>query len=163
MIAAAMGAQVIAIDIDDAKLALAKTMGASITINGRSTQDVPQAIRDVSDGGAHVSIDALGHPVTSFNSISCLRRRGRHVQVGLMLGDHSTPKIPMARVISHELEILGSHGMQAHRYSDMMRMIEAGILKPQQLIAKRISLDEAPVALSNMDKFEGLGITMITL
>ena len=161
MIAAAMGAEVIAVDIDEQKLALAKTMGASITINGRSTVDVPQAVRDHSKGGAHVSIDALGNPVTSFNSISCLRRRGRHVQVGLMLGAHAKPQIPMARVIAHELEIYGSHGMQAHRYGDMMRMIEAGVLRPQQLIAQRISLDEAPLALSNMDKFEGSGITMI--
>lgn len=163
MIASALGAQVIAVDIDETKLALAKTMGAQFTINGRNAADVAQAIRDVSNGGAHVSIDALGHPVTSFNSISCLRRRGRHVQVGLMLGEHATPKIPMARVIAHELEIYGSHGMQAHRYGDMMKMIEAGILKPQQLIAKRISLDEAPLALANMDKFEGSGITMIRL
>ena len=53
--------------------------------------------------------------------------------------------------------------MQAHRYGDMLRMIESGVLKPQQLIAKHISLDEAPLALSNMDKFEGSGITMIRL
>ncbi len=163
MIATALGADVIAIDIDEDKLALAKAMGASITINGRSIADVPQAIRDHSQGGAHVSIDALGNPITSFNSISCLRRRGRHVQVGLTLGDQATPKIPMARVIAHELEIYGSHGMQAHRYGDMLRMIEAGRLKPQQLIAKRIRLDDAPAALASMDKFEGSGMTMIKL
>ncbi|MDE2385170.1 MAG: zinc-dependent alcohol dehydrogenase family protein [Alphaproteobacteria bacterium] len=161
MIAAALGAQVIAVDIDDAKLALAKSFGAACTINGHAGADVAASIREVSKGGAHLSLDALGNPVTSFNSISCLRRRGRHVQVGLMLGEHSTPKIPMAKVISHELEIYGSHGMQAHRYGDMLAMIASGKLAPQKLIAKRISVEEAPAALAGMGRFDGTGITMI--
>jgi alcohol dehydrogenase len=79
-----------------------------------------------------------------------------------MLGDHARPAIPMDRVIAWELEILGSHGMQAFRYQAMMDMIETGKLKPQILVGKRISLEEAPAALMNMDKFEGLGISVIT-
>ena len=80
-------------------------------------------MREITNGGAHVSIDALGHPTTCFNSITNLRRRGRHVQVGLMLGDHATPQIPMAQVIGLELEIHGSHGMQACRYDAMLAML----------------------------------------
>ena len=79
-----------------------------------------------------------------------------------MLDDHSTPKVPMARIIAHELEIRGSHGMQAFRYADMMAMIEAGRLRPEKLIGSRITLDEAPTALANMDSFAGLGISVIT-
>ena len=109
-----------------------------------------------------MSIDALGHPTTSFNSISNLRRRGRHVQVGLMLGEHSKPQIPMAKVIAFELEILGSHGMQAFRYQAMMEMIRTGKLKPELLLGKRIGLDEAPQALMAMGDFEGIGIGVVT-
>lgn len=161
MIANAVGANVIAIDIDDRKLALAKELGAVATING-ATGDVPEAVIDLTRGGAHVSLDALGHPVTCFNSIQNLKPRGKHVQVGLMLGEHTTPQVPMAKVIGKELEILGSHGMQAHRYDAMLDMITSGKLDPSRLVGDRISLEDAPAALMNMDRFQSIGATVIT-
>ena len=162
MIAASQGAQVVAIDMTDEKLALARELGASVLINATQVSNVAEAVRDATGGGAHLSLDALGHAITSFNSILNLRKRGRHVQVGLMLGDDANARVPMARVISHELEIRGSHGMQAFRYRDMMNMIEAGKLHPEKLISSRISLDEAPAALAAMDSFATTGISVIT-
>jgi alcohol dehydrogenase len=160
MIARAQGANVIAVDISPDKLALAQSLGACAVVNAKET-DVVKAIIDLSGGGAHASIDALGSPVTCFNSIACLRKRGRHVQVGLMLGDHHHPAIPMDQVIAKELEILGSHGMQAHRYPAMLGMIHAGTLDPGRLIGKTISLDQAPAELADMDSFKGTGVTVI--
>ncbi|MDZ5449949.1 zinc-dependent alcohol dehydrogenase family protein [Labrys sp. ZIDIC5] len=162
MIASAVGANVVAIDLTDEKLDFARQFGAVATINAARTKDVVAAVRDLTGGGAQVSLDALGHPVTSVNSIGNLRRRGRHVQVGLMLGDHARPPIPMDRVIAYELEILGSHGMQAFRYQAMFDMIAAGKLAPQKLIGSRIGLDEAPEALMRMDRFDGVGISVVT-
>ena len=131
MIAAAAGANVIAIDIDNEKLQLAKKVGANILINAKNVESVSEEIRKTTIRGAHISIDALGSQETCFNSVSCLRKRGKHIQVGLMTGDHKHPKIPMDRVVAHELEILGSHGMQAFRYTDMFEMIKTGKLKPE--------------------------------
>lgn len=162
MIANAIGANVVAVDISVDKLAFAKELGAVESVNASETQDVAGAVKELTRGGAHVSMDALGNPVTCFNSIANLRRRGRHVQVGLMLGEHAHPAIPMDRVIAHELEIYGSHGMQAFRYPEMLEMIRAGKLAPEKLIGKRISLDEAPAALTQMDRFDGLGISVVT-
>lgn len=163
MIAAALGAQPIAIDIADDKLDFARSLGAVATINSRVTPDVVGAVRDITGGGAHVSLDALGAPVTCFNSIANLRRRGRHVQVGLMLADHSEPKIPMARVIGHELEIYGSHGMQAWRYDAMLAMIASGKLQPEKLIGRRIGLDDEAIdGLVGLDTSTDLGISVIT-
>lgn len=161
MIAASLGARVIAVDMTEEKLDLARAMGAAVLING-SDGDVVDAVRDATGGGAHVSIDALGHSSTSFNSISCLRKRGRHIQVGLMLGDDANARVPMSRIISHELEIRGSHGMQAFRYGEMFRMIEAGILKPDQLVGAEITLDQAPAALTAMGTFAAKGISVIS-
>lgn len=161
MIASAMGANVVAIDLTDEKLDFARKVGAVATVNAASTPGVVEAVKEITKGGAHVSVDALGHPSTCFNSIANLRRRGRHVQVGLMLGDHATPQIPMAQVIAHELEIRGSHGMQAFRYDSMMQMIHAGKLNPGILVNRHISLDEAPGALMAMDRFEGIGMGVI--
>ncbi|QBJ79948.1 zinc-dependent alcohol dehydrogenase family protein [Aquitalea sp. USM4] len=162
MIANAIGANVIAIDISDDKLELARKLGAVATVNASKVPDVVEAVMDISRGGAHVSLDALGHPVTCFNSISNLRKRGKHVQVGLMLGEHSTPAIPMSKVIAHELEILGSHGMQAHRYDAMFAMMAAGKLAPEQLIGRTISLEQSIEVLMNMDRFEVAGVTVVT-
>ncbi|ESX16048.1 MULTISPECIES: zinc-dependent alcohol dehydrogenase family protein [unclassified Mesorhizobium] len=162
MIASSMGANVIAIDLTDEKLEFARKIGAVATINASTTPNVVKAVKQITNGGAHMSMDALGHPTTSFNSIANLRRRGRHVQVGLMLGEHARPQVPMDKVIAFELEILGSHGMQAYRYPAMMEMIRAGKLKPELLVGKKISLDEAPAALVAMGGFEGIGIGVVT-
>jgi len=161
MIAHALGAAVIAIDIADDKLQFAQTIGATAVINAATCDDVAQAALDLTDSGAHVSIDALGSPDTCFNSIACLRPRGRHVQVGLMLGGHNHAPVPMDRIIAKELEVIGSHGMQAHAYTDMLRMIEQGKLAPEKLIGKRITLDEVIPALMDMDSFRGVGITVV--
>jgi alcohol dehydrogenase len=161
MIASAMGANVVAVDLTDEKLDFARKIGAVATVNATRDPKVAAAVREITNGGAHMSIDALGHPTTCYNSISNLRRRGRHVQVGLMLGEHAKPQIPMARVIAHELEIRGSHGMQAFRYQAMLEMIRSGKLKPELLLGKHISLEEAPAALMAMNNFEGIGIGVI--
>jgi len=162
MIANAIGANVVAIDISDSALELARSLGAVATVNASRESDVVEAVKAITQGGAHVSLDALGHPTTCFNSISNLRRRGKHVQVGLMLGDHTTPAVPMSKVIAHELEILGSHGMQAHRYGPMLDMIRAGKLQPGRMVRREISLSASIEALTNMNRFEGAGVTVIT-
>jgi alcohol dehydrogenase len=162
MIASALGANVVAIDLDPAKLDFARSVGAVAAIDGRGVADVPEAVSVITSGGAHVSIDALGHRVTSFNSIRNLRRRGRHVQVGLMLGDDAAPAVPMAQIIGHELEIYGSHGMQAWRYDEMLAMIASGRLAPEKLVGRRITLEEAVSALVSMDTSRDIGISVIT-
>ncbi|MCC5902107.1 MAG: zinc-dependent alcohol dehydrogenase family protein [Halomonas sp.] len=162
MIANAIGANVVAIDISEEALSLARQLGATSTVNAAKVANVVEAVTEITRGGAHVSLDALGHPTTCFNSISNLRKRGKHIQVGLMLAENSTPAIPMSKVIAHELEILGSHGMQAHRYDAMLAMVQSGKLVPEQLIGKRITLEQSIDALMNMDKFEGAGVTVVT-
>lgn len=162
MIASALGANVVAIDIQDDKLAFARECGAVATINSRIVADTVEAVREITKGGAHVSVDALGHPSTCFNSIRNLRRRGRHIQVGLMLADHATPKVPMAQIIAHELEIYGSHGMQAWRYDAMLAMMLSGKLAPSKLIGRRMSLDDAIPALIGLDRAQDVGIGVIT-
>jgi alcohol dehydrogenase len=161
MIAHAYGARVIAIDITEDKLEFARTIGAVATINATKTKDVVDNVLEITQGGAHVSIDALGSPTTCFNSIANLRKRGKHVQIGLMVGDHQHPTIPMDKVVAHELEIFGSHGMQAFRYAEMLDMIRSGTLSPEKLVGKTINLEESLDELVNMNNFEGTGVIVI--
>jgi D-arabinose 1-dehydrogenase-like Zn-dependent alcohol dehydrogenase len=157
MIAVAAGAQVIAVDVDAGALDLAGALGATLCLEA-SHADVAAAIEQVTGGGADLSLDALGSPVTAAASITCLRRRGRHVQVGLLPED---PALPMARVIAYELTLLGSHGMAAHAYPPMLAMIAAGTLRPEVLITRVIGLDDAPKALMELGNSPFAGVTVI--
>ncbi|EWH28583.1 zinc-dependent alcohol dehydrogenase family protein [Pseudomonas aeruginosa] len=161
MIAEALGANTIAIDIADDKLELARALGAARTINARQVDNVASAIADLTGGGAHVSVDALGSVVTCRNSIESLRKRGKHLQVGLLAGDQALPAIPMGRVVLKELQLLGSYGLQPHKYGDMLAMIEAGKLKPEKLIGRTVTLEEATTILPKMDSFQERGVAII--
>ncbi|MFD0062955.1 zinc-dependent alcohol dehydrogenase family protein [Streptomyces sp. NPDC056690] len=158
MIAAASGARVVAVDVSPAALDLARAFGAAHCLNALEVPDVAAAVRELTGGGAHLSLDALGSPVTCAASVGGLRRRGRHVQVGLLPQD---PVVPMGRVIGLELELLGSHGMAAHAYPGMLEMVRAGVLRPDLLVTSTITLDAAPGALEAMGTTPGAGVTII--
>ena len=160
MIAAAFGARIVAIDIAENKLAFAKDMGAEVVIDS-SYGDPTDAILDITDGGAHISIDALGHPEVLINSISSLRKRGKHIQVGIMEAGGHRPQIPIDKIIGRELEIIGSHGMQAHRYPEMIEMIRIGRLEPRYLIGKSVSLEDSIAELVDMNSFASAGVVVI--
>jgi alcohol dehydrogenase len=161
MIASALGAKVIAVDIQEEALTLAKQVGAAHLVHATKIEDVAAYIQDLSQGGAQVSVDALGSKITCYQSIACLAKRGKHIQIGLLAGKEANPSIPMHLVIAKELEIIGSHGMQAHAYPDMLQLILAGKMNPEKLIKKRIRLEEAVSALCQMDQFEEAGMVMI--
>jgi alcohol dehydrogenase len=161
MIAAARGAGAIAIDVDDATLELARSIGAAHSVNARGADPV-EAVRALTGGGAHVSLDALGSAGTCEASIRCLRKRGRHVQVGLMVAGERSVAIPIDRVISYELELRGVHGMAVGHYDALLRTITHGAVDPARLVGKTISLDEAGAELASMGGYAQRGVTVIT-
>jgi alcohol dehydrogenase len=161
MIARALEARVIAIDVDEDALLLARECGAEAVVHGGEVASVIEAVKEISGGGVHISLDALGSAETCFNSIANLRKRGRHVQVGLMAGDNYRPALPMELVIAKELEIVGSHGMQAFKYPRMLDMISAGKLAPGTLIRQHVDLDKAAAALGNPASLHIAGVTII--
>ena len=165
MIGAALGARVLAVDVSAAALARARGLGAEATVDAGAAragpEDLAAAIRELTGGGAHVSIDALGSPAMAADSVRCLRRRGRHVQVGLLPGGPAP--IPMDLVIARELEIYGSHGMAARDYPDMMRLVADGTLRPGLLVGEVIALRDVGRALAAMDGLAGPGMTMVSL
>jgi alcohol dehydrogenase len=163
MIAVAAGAQVIAVDVRRAALDAARDLGAAHLIEVTPAADPLVQIRDITRGGAHLSLDALGHPETCRRSILGLRPRGRHVQVGLLLGDHANPPVPMAVVIARELQLFGSHGMAAHAYPPLLDLIVAGRLKPGRLVRRQVRLEEVPETLQRMGSFLDPGISVVKL
>lgn len=156
MIAKALGAIVIAVDINEVALENARDAGADHLFSSSNAIDEIQKL-----GGAHISVDALGSQVTAEISVKSLRRLGKHIQLGLLLSDDGLTPISMARVIGWEIEIVGSHGMAAVDYPLMLRMIIDGKLHPEKFIKRSISLEEATSALANMNSSVQDGITII--
>ncbi|MHA6617439.1 zinc-dependent alcohol dehydrogenase family protein [Pseudonocardia sp. DLS-67] len=163
LLATALGARVVAVDVSAGALALAGDRGAEAVVDASATGDVPAAIHEITGGGAHVSLDALGSPATAAASVLSLRRRGRHVQVGLLLGAAATPPLPMDRVLAWELSLHGSHGIAAHEYRGLLDLITTAGLDPAALVGRVVTLDEAGAALAAMDGPTPAGMTVVAL
>lgn len=161
MIGQALGARVIAVDISQDALDAATAAGAEATLNSANLTDdeVVTRLFELTNGGAQVSLEALGRENTVSIAIRSLATRGRHVQIGLLADD---PRMPLGRVIAKELAILGSHGMPASAYPELLALVASGRLRPERLISRRISLDHAPAALAEMSAATPTaGVTLI--
>jgi len=160
-IAVAAGANVIAVDRTPAALRFASGLGATHTVLAANGGDVAAQVHDLTGGGSHVAVDAVGSPDTCADAIHSLRRHGRHVQVGLLPGVDGHPPVPMDRVIAWELDVLGSHGMASVDYPDMLRLVEAGTLRPQDLVERVVGLSEGARLLPTLDTAAPVGVTLI--
>ncbi len=163
LIGVALGARVVAVDPAREARARAAALGAEVTVDAAAA-DPAEAVVNATAGGAHVSLDALGSPDAAVASVRCLRRRGRHVQVGLLLGPRATPPLPMDRVVAQELEIHGAHGMPARDYPGLLDLVADGTLRPDLLVGRVIGLDEAGAALAAMSgPATSPGLTVVEL
>jgi len=160
-IARALGARSIAVDVDASKLELARSLGADTTLDASKDPDVAAHVVEVTRGGADVSIDALGSPITLKQSLKSLRKRGRHVQVGLLVGADSRPPVPMGRVIANELVLYGSHGIAASSYREVFDFIATRGVPLDRLVGPRLGLDEAPAHLAGMESHGGIGMAVV--
>lgn len=154
----ALGARVVAVDVNPVALALATALGADDVVDA-SARDSASSVRDLT-GGAHVSIDCLGHASTAAASIRSLRPLGRHVQIGLFPAP--TAELPVSLVIRDELQILGVHGLSASRIPEVFALMRVGRLDLAGLITRELSLDDVPDALPGMDRFAQPGVSVVT-
>ena len=153
----ALGARVIAVDVEPAALALAAALGADVALDASVVGDVPALIHDY--GGAHVSIDCLGSEAVASASIRSLRPLGRHVQIGLF--PSPSAELPISLVIRDELELLGVHGQAAARFAPIFRMIESGRLDLTPMVTARLALDDVPQALPAMARPARAGVAVV--
>ncbi|MGK5677750.1 alcohol dehydrogenase catalytic domain-containing protein [Actinoplanes sp. URMC 104] len=137
MIATALRLRVLAVDPSPAANSLAASLGAVI-------------VHEI-DQEADIAIDAYGSAETAQASVRSLKRGGRHVQVGLMLGADARAPLPWDLVVARELQVVGSHGMAAADYGPMVDLVARGRLDPALLVGSEIPLEAAGVALTAMD------------
>ena len=164
MIAKCFGAaRIIAIDVTDGALQKALEVGATNLVNSRSVTNVQTHIVDLTDGlGADLCIDAAGFKATCEDAVCCTKRGGRMVQVGLPIGGHDPPIIPMGMVAGKEIEIYGSHGCAAGDMPKILKLVSNGQLEPKLLVERRVTLEEGAQAIMDMDHGSPIGITMVT-
>lgn len=118
---------------------------------------------ELTGGGAHVSVDALGSAATAIPVILSLRPRGRHLRLGISnKSEQGQISIPVDAVAFRELSIIGSFGMQAARYPEMLGMVESGALSPGSLVGETVALEDVTDVLSSMGGYETVGMQVIT-
>jgi alcohol dehydrogenase len=162
-IGSALGASVIAVDLDESALELAETVGAEITLNVEETQDLIGRIHDITDGGAAIAMDALGIADTCRNSLASLGKQGQHLQVGMTSGaNNGSIPLPIDTVVNDELELIGIKGMPPSGYPALLQMIAVGDLEPQLLVTNRVALEEVSTRLRAMDDYGTLGFEVVT-
>jgi alcohol dehydrogenase len=157
----ALGARVIVTDIVDQKLEHALTLGAEHAVNAGSSNSA-DVIRDLTGGGAHVSVEALGFPATVAASIACLRPLGRHVQVGMPVGHHAVQEVNLNAVYMGNLALFGTRGMPAHRYPSLLSLIESGGVDLSPIIAREVALSDASAELAAFNGPTSPGVAVIT-
>ncbi|MCC0079382.1 MAG: alcohol dehydrogenase catalytic domain-containing protein [Rhodobacter sp.] len=166
-IARTLGGRVIAIDIDDAKLARAREVGATQVLNvrGMSPADTGLAVKAITDRGAGVdlALDALGSTQTANSAIHALRRGGRLAQVGLTSQEEQgNILVPMDKIVLNELDIRGSLGNPQSQYAELLGLVAAGRLNPKRLVSRQVSLSDVGSVLDDMDQFKTDGYVIIT-
>jgi len=158
----ALGANVIGVDLKDEKLDIAEDLGAVERVDATEINDVPGEIEAITDGGADVSIDALGIAETCRNSVECLATTGQHVQIGMTtIEEEGEITLPTDMMIVNEIDFIGSLGMQPPRYDEIFRMVEAGTLDPSLVVSDRVGLEDVTGKLEAMTDFETVGIPVV--
>ncbi len=160
-IAAALGANVIAVSRSDEKLALARQLGAAHTVT--AGPDAPEEIVELTGGGVHVSVDALGSAATTIPGILSLRTRGRHLRLGASnKKEQGQINIPVDFFTFRELTYVGSFGMQAARYPEMLGMVESGELNPGLMVGDTVGLEATSDILASMADYDTVAMSVIT-
>ncbi len=157
----AMGARVVVVDVVAEKLSHALGLGAEAAVDARDG-DTAARIRQITGGGAHVSVEALGIAATTNASIECLRPLGRHVQVGMPVGHTARMEINMSAVYQGNLALYGTRGMPAWKYPSLLALIETGRIDMSPLIAREVALSEVGRELAAFNGPTPPGVAVIT-
>ncbi len=157
----AIGARVVVVDVVPEKLEYAAKLGADAVVDAGST-DAAAAVHQVTCGGAHVAVEALGIQETTVGAIRSLRKLGRMVQIGMPAGAHTEMTLPMDALYSGQLALFGTRGMPGWRYPSLLNLIAAGQVDLAPLVARRISLSEVSEELRVFDGPAPPGVAVVT-
>jgi threonine dehydrogenase-like Zn-dependent dehydrogenase len=156
-----MGARVVVVDVVPEKLTHALGAGGRGR-GGRPRRRHRRRIVEITGGGAHVSVEALGIEVTTNASIRCLRALGRHVQVGMPVGHTAQMQIDMNTVYMKNLALFGTRGMPSWRFPSLLALVESGRVDMAPLIAREIGLSGVSEELRAFNGPTPPGVAVVT-
>lgn len=156
----ALGAYVVVVDVVQEKLDHALSLGIDAAV--LASDDTAAQIREITGGGAHVSVEALGIPVTVNASLNCLRVLGRHVQVGMPVGHTARMEVDMSAVYQGNLALYGTRGMPGWRYPSLLGLITSGKVDMSPLIAREVALSDTSAELAAFNGPTPPGVAVIT-
>ena len=146
------GATVIAADIDDEKLALAREMGATYAINTK-TEDVHARLQEITSGfGPDVIIEAVGSPVTYNMAVNEVAFTGRVICIGYAKTEVS---FQTKFFVQKELDIRGSRNAQPSDFRAVIHYLERGTCPVDRLISREVTPEEAPEAMQQWTENPG--------
>lgn len=161
-VATAVGGRVIAVDVSAEKLEVARAEGAAETVNA-GEGDPWRTIRELTGGGAHVSVDALGSARTALPAMRSLRKGGRHLQVGLTgQEEKGAIALPVDAMVMAELQVIGTFGCPSTSYPGLLSLVAAGRLRPSRLVTETVAVGEVNRVLEAMSRFGTVGFSVIT-
>ena len=165
-IGAALGARVVAVDVDETALDLAADFGADIAVNPTEIGgegSVPGRLRSLTGGGVDVSVDALGIAETCRNSVRSVRPKGTHVQVGLTTeSERGEVSLPTDWMTRWEVSFLGARGMPPTSYDDLFVLVEATAIDPGALVSRELPLSAVSDRLAAMGEYGVRGVEVVT-
>lgn len=147
------GARVIAIDVNEQRLDIARTLGAVETVNPNEVERIDRHVRKLTDGGVDVAFEAIGNPKTIRVAFSLLRRGGRLCVIGYS-ADEVT--LSAAKLMYFELEVVGSLGCGAGEYPEIIGLVEAGRLRLDIIVSGCIPLDDINDGFDRLRRGEGV-------
>ena len=147
------GGRVIAVDLNDDRLAAAKRLGAVTTINPSTVERLDKHVRGLTDGGVDVAFEAIGNPKTMRAAYGLLRRGGRLCVIGYT---HEDVTLSAAKLMYYELEVMGSLGCGAGEYPEIIALVEAGRLQLDPVVSGTLALDDMATGFDRLRRGEGI-------
>jgi S-(hydroxymethyl)glutathione dehydrogenase/alcohol dehydrogenase len=150
--AIAGAAMIVAVDMADAKLEMARQFGATHTLNAKSEENVVKAIRKLTGGGADYAFECVGYGEIAAQAYGCLRKGGTAVVVGVA-SQKDTTTLRTASLTFEEKTLTGSYFGSARPREDFPRLLalyRAKRLKLDELITRTYTIDEAPQAFADL-------------
>jgi 6-hydroxycyclohex-1-ene-1-carbonyl-CoA dehydrogenase len=151
--AAAAGATVIAVDLNDARLDLARQLGAGHTLNPAKLDRVDKEVRKLTDGGADVAFEVVGNPKTIDLAFNLIRKGGRLVVIGF---SHDPAPINVAKLMFYELELVGSLGCGAGLYPEIVAQVAAGRIRLEPIVSGAFPLDRINEGFDHLRRGDGV-------
>jgi 6-hydroxycyclohex-1-ene-1-carbonyl-CoA dehydrogenase len=151
--AAAAGGRVIAIDLNEERLEIARRLGAEETINPEGVERLDKHVRKLTGGGVDVAFEAIGQPRTIEMAFSLLRKGARLCVIGF---SHEPATIPVGKLMFFELELVGSLGCGGGDYPEIVELVRQGKLQLDPVVSGTIPLEDIEEGFDRLRRGEGV-------